>query len=107
MVLLRAALGALLLTTALPAFADDAPAPAAQAGCKQAAKTEPATQPAPASADGTAPGNAGSTGWTGGLGGSNIGTVPSGPTKASKSFQPAVAHGLDPIAGMQKAASGC
>lgn len=65
-------------------------------GCK--VTDEPKTKPAPASADGTAPGNAGSTGWSGGLGGSNIGTSQNGATTDSKSYQPVTARGLDPIA---------
>ena len=70
-------------------------------GC-QAATAEPATRPAPASNDGTAPGNAGSTGWSGGLGGSNIGTSQNGAVAESKSYQPATAQGLDPIAAPPK-----
>jgi hypothetical protein len=37
----------------------------------------------------------GSTGWTGGTGGSNIGTSADGPTKGSNADQPATAQGLD------------
>lgn len=65
-------------------------------GCKPQAVAAPATKPAPG-ADGTAPGNAGSTGWSGGTGGSNIGTSQNGPTDSSKTAQPAVARGLNPL----------
>ena len=70
----------------------------ARPDCTQAAQGEPATKPAP-SADGTAPGNAGSTGWSGGLGGSHIGTAPAG--SVARDFQPATAKGLD-LTGGQK-----
>lgn len=60
-----------------------------------AGKAEPATPPDTASADGTAPGNAGSTGWTGGTGGVQIGTNPQGATEHSQTWQPPTARGLD------------
>jgi hypothetical protein len=63
----------------------------------QAPAKEPATAPAQGEKSGTEPGGAGSTGWTGGLGGSYVGTVPSGPNEASPSIQPEVATGLDPM----------
>lgn len=69
--------------------ATEAPVPAA------GSVAEPATAPAPAKADGTAPGNEGSTGWTGGTGGSNIGTTPQGAVAVSKTWQPETARGLD------------
>ena len=53
-----------------------------------------ATEPQPATADGTAPGNSGSTGWSGGTGGSMIGTSPSGAVPQSKTWQPPTARGL-------------
>lgn len=77
------------------AFAQDAPR-----DCMQGSPGEPATKPAPAAADGTAPGNAGSTGWSGGLGGSHIGTAPAG--SVARDFQPATAKGLD-LMGAKKA----
>ncbi|OJU67438.1 MAG: hypothetical protein BGO05_23360 [Rhizobiales bacterium 63-7] len=58
-------------------------------------KAEPATPPDRTSADGTAPGNAGSTGWTGGTGGVQIGTNPQGATEHSQTWQPPTARGLD------------
>lgn len=58
------------------------------------------TQPVEGADSGTAPGGAGSSGWTGGLGGSDIGTsqaeeLPTSPQQD----HPAVASGLDPISG--------
>ncbi|MBV0891120.1 hypothetical protein KTN05_04555 [Paracoccus sp. Z118] len=55
----------------------------------------PATAPKPPVPDGTAPGNEGSSGWSGGLGGSFIGTNPAGALPASKTWQPPTARGLD------------
>ncbi|MDX7951523.1 hypothetical protein P7D22_10125 [Lichenihabitans sp. Uapishka_5] len=85
-----------------PALAQSPPASPAgkpQSDCANAAATlTPATQTAPAAADGTAPGNAGSTGWSGGTGGSYLGTTPAGASKDSKTWQPATARGLDPLA---------
>lgn len=60
-----------------------------------AGKAEPATPPDRASADGTAPGNSGSTAWTGGTGGAYIGTNPQGATERSTTWQPPTARGLD------------
>lgn len=62
--------------------------------CQAAAEAEPATPPAPGQ-DSTAPGNAGTSGWTGGLGGSHLGTNPSGKTEDSATWQPPTARGLD------------
>lgn len=58
----------------------------------------PATPPAQGRGDATAPGNSGSTGWSGGTGGSFIGTTNSGRTSDSRTWQPPVARGLDPFA---------
>ncbi|SDD79728.1 hypothetical protein SAMN05421538_102451 [Paracoccus isoporae] len=55
---------------------------------------EPETEPAPGE-DSTAPENAGNTGWTGGTGGAQLGTTPSGATPESKTWQPPVATGID------------
>lgn len=90
-----------------------APAPAAQAqGQVSAAQTQvqglsgegdcpaadamaqPATQPQPG-ANGTDPNNTGTTGWTGGTGGSQIGTNTQGADRASPTWQPPTARGLD------------
>ena len=68
----------------------DATATAAASGV-----ATPATAPQPGAPDGTAPGNAGSTGWTGGLGGSQIGTNAAGAVPESKTWQPPTARGLD------------
>jgi len=89
------------LAFATPSFAQTQP-PSTQSlnngGCQPASRAEAATPPARGSGDGTAPGNAGSTGWSGGTGGSHIGTNPSGATRESRTWQPATARGLDPIA---------
>ena len=70
---------------------------AAQNRCPEEPATTAATAPDPNNqASGTSPGTAGSTGWTGGLGGSYIGTAPKGPTPGSASDHPATASGLDP-----------
>lgn len=73
---------------------------AAQNPCPQEPATTAATAPDHNSqASGTSPGTAGSSGWTGGLGGSYIGTTPKGPTPQSPSDHPATASGLDPMKG--------
>lgn len=63
--------------------------------CNSANKAEAATPPDRQSADGTAPGNSGSTGWTGGTGGAHVGTNPQGALPESKTWQPPTARGLD------------
>lgn len=55
---------------------------------------QPATQPEPG-AEGTDPANAGTSGWTGGLGGSHLGTNAQGALPASPTWQPPTARGLD------------
>ncbi|QTL05460.1 hypothetical protein J5J86_09340 [Aquabacter sp. L1I39] len=57
-----------------------------------------ATAPDQGPGSGTAPGSAGSTAWTGGTGGSHIGTTPHAPTPASPNSQPEVVQGVDPKA---------
>lgn len=75
-------------------------------GC-DAAPATPATPEAKGDASGTAPGNSGSTGFSGsGLGGAYTGTTPNGAVPGSPSVQPATAKGLDPIAGPRKPAPG-
>lgn len=65
-----------------------------------AAESESETQPVAGPDAGTAPGGAGSTGFTGGLGGSNIGTSQSEELDTSpQQNHPEVASGLDPISG--------
>jgi hypothetical protein len=97
---------AIVLLAPVAALESGASAAPAASGCRQvAAATDPATPPAPASHDGTAPGNAGSTGWSGGTGGSFIGTTPAGPKSGSNVAQPATAEGLDPIASSPKPAA--
>lgn len=66
-------------------------------GCPNtAAPTQAATPPVKSPSSGTAPGDSGSTGWSGGTGGSNIGTSADGPTSGSPTSQPETAKGLDP-----------
>ncbi len=60
----------------------------------QGAVATPVTQPAPGQ-DGTAAVNAGTTGWTGGTGGAQLGTTPAGALPESKTWQPPVATGID------------
>ncbi len=57
-----------------------------------------ATPPDQGAGSGTAPGSAGSTAWTGGTGGSHIGTTPHAPTPGSPTRQPEVVQGVDPKA---------
>lgn len=57
-------------------------------------KAEPATSPAP-SEDGTAAENTGTTGWSGGTGGSQLGTNTQGAVERSPTWQPPTARGLD------------
>jgi hypothetical protein len=96
---------------ASPTFAQSRP-PSSQAlndapGCTPPAKAEAATPPARGSGDGTAPGNAGSTGWSGGTGGSHIGTNTNGATASSLTWQPPTARGLDPLTAPARPASAC
>lgn len=55
---------------------------------------QPATMPQPG-ADSTDANNAGSSGWSGGLGGSQLGTNAQGAVTASPTWQPPTARGLD------------
>lgn len=55
---------------------------------------EPATHP-DASKDATAAENSGTTGWSGGTGGSHLGTNTQGAVATSKTWQPPTARGLD------------
>ncbi|MFD2814577.1 hypothetical protein ACFSYD_09150 [Paracoccus aerius] len=55
---------------------------------------QPATQPQPGS-DSTEANNAGTSGWSGGLGGSHLGTNAQGAVNASPTWQPPTARGLD------------
>lgn len=94
-----------------PPFVSDGPVPGAAVAAAQgdpspqatttgdcvdvASVAEPATTPQPGAQDGTAPGNSGSSGFTGGLGGSQIGTNPQGAVVVSKTWQPPTVRGLD------------
>lgn len=75
------------------------------AGC-EGRVAQPATGVAQGPSSGTAPGNSGSTGWSGGTGGSHTGTVPAGALPESKTWQPQTASGLD-LMGVKKAAPDC
>lgn len=69
----------------------------AQTPSPAAKPQEPATQPSTGATSGTAPGNAGSSGWSGsGMGGSHTGTTPNAQTPASPTEQPETAKGLNP-----------
>ncbi|MTH78156.1 hypothetical protein [Paracoccus aestuariivivens] len=59
-----------------------------------AAQAEPATKDT-ATTDGTAPSNSGSTGWSGGTGGSHIGTNPQGGSQHTKTWHSPTARGID------------
>ncbi len=93
---------------AVPERADGAadatslPQDAALPGCEPAdGLSVSETQPVEGEGSGTAPGGSGSSGWTGGLGGSDIGTSQSEPLPSSvtQAPHPEVAGGLDPISG--------
>lgn len=105
--------GSLILGLGTAAMAQQAVAPPSKqsldsnGGCQGEAESHPATQPATGRADSTAPGNAGNTGWSGGTGGSFIGTQSSGKTPQSRTWQPATARGLDPISAPKKVAPKC
>lgn len=102
---IRAAVLALAVVAAPAAWAQtagvaespDCPAPESLA--------EAATQP-DASDDATAAENAGTTGWSGGTGGSQLGTNAQGAVDSSPNWQPPTARGLD-LAGNAEAASAC
>jgi hypothetical protein len=91
---------ALALVAALPLLGALAPAGRAadppRSPCATDRVAQPATPPARGPDAGTAPGGMGSTGWSGGTGGSYIGTSPAGATSASPNAQPPTAQGLDP-----------
>lgn len=93
-----ACLAFLMALSAAPGFAQDrqrAPRATAPAtGCTTAAPTTPATPPQGGRAGS---GDMGTTAWSGGTGGSHIGTTPAGPTPASPNAHPETAQGLDPI----------
>lgn len=78
----------------------EAPECAADAGV-----AEPATQP-DASEDSTAAENTGTTGWSGGTGGSQLGTNSQGAVESSPTWQPPTARGLD-LAGLAEERPAC
>ncbi|QDA35742.1 hypothetical protein E4191_16390 (plasmid) [Paracoccus liaowanqingii] len=106
----RSAIAAGLLALAgysAPAFAQNTPDRLSEAGTCPAADTmaEPANQPDP-SEDATAPENTGTTGWSGGTGGSQLGTNIQGATDSSPTWQPPTARGLD-LAGLAEPVAQC
>ena len=70
--------------------------PADAATGSQAPGAHAATQPASGPSSGTAPGGQGSTGWSGGTGGSFIGTSNHASTPGSGSRQPETITGANP-----------
>ncbi len=68
----------------------------ASTNCRTAQAGNPATPQSAGDKSGTAPGNAGKTGWTNGIGGSFAGTSEHAASPGSPNQQPAVATGLDP-----------
>jgi hypothetical protein len=94
----RTAIGIAALMAGLtgPAMSQDkAAATGDDSTCAQAlSQAEPATIP-DASEDGTAAENSGTTGWSGGTGGSQLGTNSQGAVSASPTWQPPTARGLD------------
>ena len=66
---------------------------------------EPASQP-DASEDSTAAENTGTTGWSGGTGGSQLGTNAQGAVESSPTWQPPTARGLD-LSGLAEAQPAC
>lgn len=86
----------LALTAGSLAFAGPAAfAQSGKPGCLTSAEAQPATPPAKGPDAGTSPGGMGSSGWSGGTGGSYIGTSKEGSASGSSS-QPATAQGLNP-----------
>jgi hypothetical protein len=100
-----------VLALATPGFAQQPQQPpsgqSTVQGCNPSGRAEAATPPQRGSGDGTAPGNAGSSGWTGGMGGSHLGTNTQGATQNSPTWQPPTARGLDPIAAPARPEAAC
>ncbi|MEP9378177.1 hypothetical protein ABLE91_15785 [Aquabacter sp. CN5-332] len=89
-----------LSCAALLASAPLAPAAAqtsgpSSSGCEVAQGTAP-TPTAHGAHSGTQPGSSGSTAWSGGTGGSNIGTTPGAPTPGSPTDHPPTVQGVSP-----------
>jgi len=77
-----------------------------QADCAApAGVAEPATTP-DSSADATAAENTGTSGWSGGTGGSQLGTNGQGAVEQSLTWQPPTARGLD-LKGKPELAAAC
>lgn len=96
---LAAGLSAAVLFAAAmqPVFAQSPPmATEKQDRCAEPPQ-EAATPPPSGPSSGTAPGADGSTAWTGGTGGSYIGTSPSAPTPGSPDKHPETVKGANPV----------
>lgn len=96
---------ALLIALAFPAMAQDRNLSAAPECPDPSTMAEPADSPQP-SEDATAPENTGTSGWSGGLGGSQLGTNTQGAVERSPTWQPPTARGLD-LAGMPEVVEDC
>lgn len=94
--------GMTVAQTAEPSGGRTVAQPACPADDTQA---EPATQP-DATEDATAAENSGSTGWSGGTGGSQLGTNTQGAVLTSPTWQPPTARGLD-LMGEAEPVMGC
>ena len=94
----------MMVAATLPALAQAQSTSPSRTGCDAAPAAAPATPETRSAESGTAPGNSGSTGFSGsGLGGAYTGTTPNGAVATSPSVQPATARGLDPIGAAPKA----
>ena len=82
--------------TVPPAFAQSSPAATEKQDRCAEPPQEAATPPPSGPSSGTAPGADGSTAWTGGTGGSYIGTSPGAPTPGSPDKHPETVKGVDP-----------
>lgn len=90
---LFASAAAAALLWAAPAIAQSGGPPSTGCAAKPA---HPATPPAQGADSGTKPGGDGSTAWSGGTGGSYIGTSPGAPTPASPTDHPPTVQGVNP-----------
>ncbi|MGR3248790.1 MAG: hypothetical protein ACU0DH_06695 [Paracoccus sp. (in: a-proteobacteria)] len=96
---------ALLLALAGPVTAQQSNISAAPECPEPATTAQPADAPKP-SDDSTAPENTGTTGWSGGTGGSQLGTNTQGAVPVSPTWQPPTARGLD-LAGKPEPLNEC
>lgn len=89
----------------VPSAAGQDVASDARGGCDGAGGTAGNATARQPGASGDDANNAGSSGWTGGLGGSHMGTNPQGASAASPTWQPPTARGLDLKGAAQPAAA--